>query len=70
MEGELVYNVDLTGPLGLVIGSEGEGVGKLVKQKCDHVARIPMKGKIDSLNASVAAAVMAYESVRQRYYAK
>ena len=70
MEGELIYNVDLTGPLGLVIGSEGEGVGKLVKQKCDHVARIPMKGKIDSLNASVAAAVMAYESVRQRYYAK
>ena len=70
MEGELVYNVNLTGPLGLVIGSEGEGVGKLVKQKCDHVARIPMKGKIDSLNASVAAAVMAYESVRQRYYAK
>lgn len=70
MEGELVYNVDLTGPLGLVIGSEGEGVGKLVKQKCDHVARLPMKGKIDSLNASVAAAVMAYESVRQRYYAK
>jgi 23S rRNA (guanosine2251-2'-O)-methyltransferase len=70
MKGELVYNVDLTGPIGLVIGSEGEGVGKLVKEKCDHVLSIPMKGRIDSLNASVAAGVMAYEIVRQRYYGK
>ena len=51
---------------GLVIGNEGEGVGRLVKEKCDMVASIPMKGDIDSLNASVAAGVLAYEIVRQR----
>ncbi|MDF2537758.1 MAG: yacO [Herbinix sp.] len=66
MEGELMYKLDLKGPIGLVIGSEGEGVGKLVKEKCDYVAKIPMYGKVDSLNASVAMGVMAYEIVRQR----
>ena len=50
----------------LVIGNEGEGVGRLVKDTCDFTARIPMKGDIDSLNASVAAGVLAYEIVRQR----
>ncbi len=66
MEGELMYRLDLKGPIGLVIGSEGSGVGKLVKETCDMVASIPMKGNIDSLNASVAAGVLAYEIVRQR----
>lgn len=66
MDGELMYNLDLTGPIGLVIGNEGEGVGRLIKEKCDFVAKIPMYGNIDSLNASVAAGVMAYEIVRQR----
>lgn len=66
MGGETMYNLDLKGPIGLVIGSEGEGVGRLVKEKCDFVASIPMKGDIDSLNASVAAGVLAYEIVRQR----
>lgn len=66
MGGETMYNLNLTGPIGLVIGNEGEGVGRLVKEKCDYVASIPMKGNIDSLNASVAAGVLAYEIVRQR----
>jgi 23S rRNA (guanosine2251-2'-O)-methyltransferase len=66
MGGETMYRLNLTGPIGLVIGSEGEGVGRLVKEKCDYVASIPMKGDIDSLNASVAAGVLAYEIVRQR----
>lgn len=66
MGGELMYRLNLTGPIGLVIGNEGEGVGKLVKDHCDMVASIPMKGNIDSLNASVAAGVLAYEIVRQR----
>lgn len=66
MDGEVMYNLDLRGPIGLVIGSEGEGVGRLVKEKCDMVATIPMKGDIDSLNASVACGVLAYEIVRQR----
>ncbi|MDE7114360.1 MAG: 23S rRNA (guanosine(2251)-2'-O)-methyltransferase RlmB, partial [Acetatifactor sp.] len=61
MDGTAMYNLDLKGPIGLVIGSEGEGVGRLVKEKCDMVAAIPMKGDIDSLNASVAAGVLAYE---------
>ena len=60
------YNLDLKGPIGLVIGNEGDGVGRLVKEKCDMIASIPMKGDIDSLNASVAAGVLAYEIVRQR----
>lgn len=70
MDGELMYRQNLTGPIGLVIGNEGEGVGRLVKSKCDLVARIPMQGDIDSLNASVAAGVLAYEVVRQRMQVK
>nr|WP_318684380.1 23S rRNA (guanosine(2251)-2'-O)-methyltransferase RlmB [uncultured Acetatifactor sp.] len=66
MNGTVMYQLDLKGPIGLVIGSEGEGVGRLVKEKCDMTASIPMKGDIDSLNASVAAGVLAYEIVRQR----
>ena len=66
MGGTIMYQLDLKGPIGLVIGSEGEGVGRLVKEKCDMTAAIPMKGNIDSLNASVAAGVLAYEIVRQR----
>ena len=66
MEGETMYRLNLTGPIGLVIGNEGDGVSKLVKEHCDMVASIPMKGDIDSLNASVAAGVLAYEIVRQR----
>ena len=65
MDGERMYDLNLTGPIGLVIGNEGSGVSKLVKQHCDFVASIPMKGDIDSLNASVAAGVLAYEIVRQ-----
>lgn len=66
MDGELMYKLDLRGPIGLVIGGEGEGAGRLVKEKCDFIARIPMFGKVDSLNASVAMGVLAYEIVRQR----
>lgn len=66
MGGTVMYDLDLKGPVGLVIGNEGEGVGRLVKEKCDFTASIPMKGNIDSLNASVAAGVLAYEIVRQR----
>ena len=66
MGGTTMYDLNLKGPIGLVIGNEGEGVGRLVKEKCDYVASIPMKGNIDSLNASVAAGVLAYEIVRQR----
>ena len=66
MDGTCMYDLDLKGAIGLVIGSEGNGVGRLVKEKCDFVAAIPMKGDIDSLNASVAAGVLAYEIVRQR----
>ena len=66
MDGEPMYRLNLTGPIGLVIGNEGEGVSRLVREKCDFVATIPMKGEIESLNASVAAGVLAYEIVRQR----
>ena len=66
MGGTQMYQLDLKGPIGLVIGNEGEGVGRLVKENCDLIASIPMKGNIDSLNASVAAGVLAYEIVRQR----
>lgn len=66
MDGEVMYRQNLTGPIGLVIGSEGEGVGRLIKEKCDYVASIPMYGNIDSLNASVAMGVLSYEIVRQR----
>ena len=66
MGGDVMYRMNLTGPIGLVIGNEGEGVSKLVREHCDMTASIPMKGDIDSLNASVAAGVLAYEIVRQR----
>ena len=66
MGGETMYQLNLTGPIGLVIGNEGEGVSRLVKEHCDYIASIPMKGDIDSLNASVAAGILAYEIVRQR----
>ena len=66
MGGEVMYNCNLTGPIGLVIGNEGSGVSRLVREKCDYIVSVPMKGNIDSLNASVAAGVLAYEIVRQR----
>ncbi len=66
MDGSVMYEVNLTGPLGLVIGAEGDGVSPLVKKNCDMTAAIPMRGDIDSLNASVAAGVLAYEVLRQR----
>lgn len=66
MDGEVMYKQNLSGPIGLVIGCEGEGVSRLVKDKCDFITCIPMKGDIDSLNASVAAGVLAFEIVRQR----
>lgn len=65
MDGTPMYDLDLKGPIAAVIGSEGEGVSKLVKENCDFIASIPMKGEIDSLNASVAAGVLAYEILRQ-----
>ncbi len=68
MDGTSMYQLDLKGPIGLVIGSEGDGVSKLVKEHCDFTASIPMAGEIDSLNASVAAGVLAYEIVRQRKF--
>ncbi len=70
MDGAVMYDCNLTGPIGLVIGNEGEGVGRLVKEHCDMTASIPMKGDIDSLNASVAAGVLSYEIVRQRLQGK
>lgn len=70
MGGTSMYDLNLTGSIGLVIGNEGEGVSKLVKENCDYIASIPMKGDIDSLNASVATGVLAYEIVRQRIQAK
>ncbi len=66
MDGQRMYDLNLRGPIGLVIGAEGSGVPRLVREKCDMIASIPMKGNIDSLNASVAAGVLAYEIVRQR----
>lgn len=70
MDGDTMYNANLTGPIGLVIGNEGEGVTRLVKEKCDFVVSVPMEGEINSLNASVAAGVLAYEVVRQRRMSK
>ncbi len=70
MDGEIMYNLDLTGSIGLVIGNEGEGVSRLVRENCDYIASIPMKGDIDSLNASVAAGVLGFEIVRQRLQMK
>ena len=69
MDGQTMYNLDMKGPIGLVIGNEGSGVSRLVKEKCDFVASIPIKGDIDSLNASVACGVLAFEIVRQRMQA-
>ena len=66
MGGESMYRLNLTGPIGMIVGNEGEGVSRLVREACDFTASIPMKGDIDSLNASVAAGVLAYEIVRQR----
>lgn len=66
MDGEAMYEVDLTGALGIVIGSEGNGISRLIREKCDFIASIPMKGKINSLNASVAGGILVYESLRQR----
>lgn len=66
MDGTTMYDLDLKGPIGLVIGNEGKGVSRLVKEKCDFIAKVQMFGDIDSLNASVAAGVLAYEIVRQR----
>jgi 23S rRNA (guanosine2251-2'-O)-methyltransferase len=66
MDGEPMYNLNLKGPIGLVIGNEGEGVSRLVREKCDFIAAIPSRGQIDSLNASVAAGILSYEIVRQR----
>ncbi|MGX8714649.1 MAG: 23S rRNA (guanosine(2251)-2'-O)-methyltransferase RlmB [Lachnospiraceae bacterium] len=66
MDGQIMYQANLTGPIGLVIGSEGEGVSRIVKEACDIKVSIPMKGQLDSLNASVAAGVLTYEIVRQR----
>ena len=64
------HHVNLTGPIGLVMGNEGSGVSDLVKKHCDFVASIPMKGDIDSLNVSVATGVLTYEIVRQRLLKK
>ncbi len=66
MDGEEMYGLNLTGPIGLVVGNEGKGVSRLVRENCDYIAAIPMKGDIDSLNVSVATGVLAYEIVRQR----
>lgn len=68
MDGELMYNVDLKGSLAIVIGNEGEGVSRIVKEKCDYVVKVPMKGEITSLNASVATGILTYEALRQRDY--
>lgn len=70
MDGDSMYSLDLTGPMGVVIGNEGDGVSRLVREKCDFVATIPMFGDIDSLNASVAMGVLSYEIVRQRLQKK
>lgn len=69
MDGEEMYSLNLTGPIGVVIGNEGNGVSSLVKKNCDLTARIPMRGDIDSLNASVACGVLSYEVLRQRIFA-
>ncbi len=68
MDGDVMYRHNLTGSMGLVIGNEGHGISRLVKEHCDYIASIPMQGDIDSLNASVAAGVLAFEIVRQRRF--
>lgn len=67
MDGQCMYDIDLKGKIALVIGSEGKGVSRLVREKCDFIASIPMHGDINSLNASVAAGVLMYEALRQRH---
>ena len=67
MDGQEMYDVDLKGSLGIIIGNEGSGVSRLVKEKCDFIATIPMKGRINSLNASVAGGILMYEALRQRF---
>ncbi len=66
MDGQAMYDIDLKGKLAIVVGSEGKGVSRLVREKCDFIASIPMYGEINSLNASVAAGVLMYEALRQR----
>ena len=66
MDGQSMYDIDFKGKIAIVVGSEGKGVSRLVREKCDFIAQIPMYGEINSLNASVAAAVLMYEAVRQR----
>ena len=66
MDGQPWCSVDYAGAVGLVVGSEGAGVSRLVKEKCDFVVSLPMNGKINSLNASVAAGIILYEVARQR----
>lgn len=66
MEGELYTSHDFKGPIGIVMGSEGDGISRLVKEKCDFLLSIPMKGQISSLNVSVATSVLLYEAIRQR----
>ena len=66
MDGQSMYDMNLTGPIGLVVGNEGDGVSRLVKENCDFLVKIPMKGKITSLNASVSAGIIMYEVVRKR----
>ena len=68
MDGRTLYEENLTGPIGIVVGSEGEGVSKLAKENCDYIVSVPMYGKVTSLNASVAASLMVYEVVRQRNF--
>ena len=63
------YEQDLTGPIGIVIGNEGKGIGQKIKKNCDFLVKIPMKGKINSLNASVSTGIVLYEVVKQNYYA-
>jgi 23S rRNA (guanosine2251-2'-O)-methyltransferase len=70
MDGTVMYDLNLKGPIGLVIGNEGSGVSRLVREHCDMTAAIPMRGDIDSLNASVACGVLSFEIVRQRRFMK
>ncbi len=71
MDGEKAYyEADLTGPLVLVVGSEGKGMSRLTKEACDFIVRMPMVGRINSLNASVAGSILMYESMRQRLQKK
>ncbi|MDO5564616.1 MAG: 23S rRNA (guanosine(2251)-2'-O)-methyltransferase RlmB [Eubacteriales bacterium] len=68
ISGENMYNIDMKGAIGLVVGNEGEGVSRLVREKCDYVIKIPMYGNIDSLNVSVSTGIIAYEIVRQNKF--